>query len=115
MLGGERLTRVNELIRHELGELIRREVEFGQGVLVTITDVATSPDFEHAKVFVSVMPSKDRGAAMSTLNASIRNLQRLINRRLVTKPVPKLRFILDDAIDRQSRVERLLDTIDGDE
>ncbi len=115
MLGGDRLTRVGELIRHELGELIHREVEFAQGVLVTVTGVVTSPDLEHAKVFVSVLPSKDREGAMAALNASIRNLQHLLNRRLVIKPVPKLRFVLDDAVDRTTRVERLLDTIDGNE
>lgn len=115
MPGGDRIVRINELIRHELGTLIGREVEFAQGILVTVTDVATSPDLEHSKVYVSVMPSSERDAAFATLNASVRTLQRLLNRRLKTKPVPKLRFLIDDAVDRSSRVERLLDTLhDGE-
>ncbi|MFH0828813.1 MAG: 30S ribosome-binding factor RbfA [Candidatus Kerfeldbacteria bacterium] len=111
MLGGDRIVRVNELIQQELSELIRREVEFAPGVLVTITSVRSSPDHEHAKVWVSVHPSSCADDVFAILLKEIGRLQYLLNKRLVMSPLPKIAFFRDTSSDRAQHLEHLLDTI----
>ena len=51
-----RMGRVNGLLKQELSQLIFREVKDPRvASFVTITEVDTKPDLEHALVFVSVM------------------------------------------------------------
>ena len=58
MASEQRLNRINELIRRELGQLILREVELEQGVFVTITNVKTCSEITDVKIYVSVFPQQ---------------------------------------------------------
>ena len=49
-----RIERVNNLIRHEISELLQRQVKDPRlDSFVAVTEVSTSPDLRYAKVFVS--------------------------------------------------------------
>ena len=51
-----RIERVNNLIRQEISELLQRQVKDPRlGGFVTVTQVSTSPDLRHAKIFISIM------------------------------------------------------------
>lgn len=115
MLGGERITRVNELVLHEVSGLIRREVELPHGVMATVVSVQTSPDLGYAKVFVSILPSSQADEAFKVLNAQIGRIQHLLNRKLRMLTVPRIRFVHDTGEDRAAHLEQLLDTLDGKE
>ena len=55
-----RMGRVNELIREELSVLLLHELKDPRIVaMTTVTHVETSPDLEHARVYVSVMGSDE--------------------------------------------------------
>ncbi len=112
MLGGDRLDRVNALLRRELSTLVARELEFPSGTLVTVTKVTTSPDLEHAKVYVSILPPERTAEVIEPLDKSTATIQRLLNRALVMEFVPRIRFVVDDGENRAARIERLLDTLD---
>lgn len=59
-MGTRRRERVSELIREEISELIRREVRDPRlSGLISVTEVVTSPDLRHARVFVSVMGTEE--------------------------------------------------------
>jgi ribosome-binding factor A len=45
----QRLERVNELLRQEISKLLLREIDFVD-ILVTVTNVNTSPDLKQAKI-----------------------------------------------------------------
>lgn len=111
MLGGERVDRVGELLRHELGGLLTREVELPEGTLVTITSVQVSPDLGHAKVWVSVLPFDRTAATLAVITNSVGSLQQLLNRKLRIKPVPKIRFVADQRQHQASRIEQILDSL----
>lgn len=107
-----RLERVNELLKRELGELIRREVSF-EAALVTLQQVDITPDLKHAHVFISVIGSAEQAkAAMAKLHDSRKNLQRLLSKRVILKNTPQLHFKLDEAIERGTRVINILNEIE---
>jgi len=106
-----RLAQINELIRQQLNQLLLTEFEFPQGCLVTIVRVETSRDLRHAKVWISVMPTHYIKKVLTKLNSQIGHLQFLINKKLLIKPLPRLRFAIDDTESKAQEIEQLLDQI----
>ena len=107
-----RLERVNELLKRELGELIRREVSF-EAALVTLQQVDITPDLKHAHVFISVIGSAEQAkAAMAKLHDNRKSLQHLLSKRVILKYTPHLHFKLDEAIERGTRVINILSQIE---
>jgi ribosome-binding factor A len=112
-----RITRVNELIRREIGEALFRlvnEREFDMAA-VTVTRVSTSPNLRNARVYVSIRDhDEDRDAMMSLLRKHRRELQAQLGRNLTMKYTPRLSFHLDESIERGDHVLKLLSDIEGD-
>ena len=63
----ERIQRVNQLIKKELSQIILREVNFPQSVLVTITRVEASRNLIQAKIYISVMPEEQSPQVLDVL------------------------------------------------
>jgi len=105
-----RTERVNDLIRQEISELIRREAKDPRlSSLVTVTEVVTTPDLRQAKVFISVMGSEaEKEDALKGVVAAAGFFRRNLAARLAMRRVPELEFRRDDSIERGSH---LLDLI----
>ncbi len=103
MIMSHKIAKVNEVLKQELGKILLREEEFGQGVLTTILTVATSPDQREATIVFSVWPDNKGKEVLKKLNALIWHLQQLINKHLQIHPVPKMRFVIntDEAVSQQ--------------
>lgn len=106
-----RIQRVNQLIKEELGKIISREIVFPGGTLVTITNVTTSNNLEHARIKISVMPEKERKKVIEILQKNIYHLQRLLDKRLVMRYVPQIKFEIDKTQEKVERIEKLLEKI----
>lgn len=105
---GKRIERVNQLIKQELGKIISREIFFPRGALVTITEVLTSVDLEHARIKVSIMPEEKQKQVLEILQKNIRHLQQLLNKKLVLRYVPKIEFEIDTTQTKVERIEELI-------
>lgn len=110
-----KIAKINELIKHELSSILLREEEFGQGVLVTILDVKTSPDQLNANVMFGVWPNDQSGIVLKKLNAHIWRLQQFLNKRLKIHPVPKLYFALNRAEAESQKIEELIKNAKADQ
>ncbi|MDP3954121.1 MAG: 30S ribosome-binding factor RbfA [bacterium] len=108
----DRLKRVNELLKEELGLIIKEEVDFEDDMLITVIGVDVSPTLEHANVRVSVFPEDKIDSALGSLKDKIYDIQQRLNRRLIMRKVPKIRFEIDRTEEHASRVEELLDKIE---
>jgi len=106
-----RLDRVNEVIKRELSDLLRREFTFS-AKLVTIQQVDVTPDLKQAHVYIGVIgsPAESR-ETMAQLHDKRAALQHELAKRVVTKFTPQLHFHLDDAIERGSRVLSILEEL----
>jgi len=102
-----RIQKVNELLKQEIGNLILKELDFSRDIMVTITEVSTSPDLQQAKVKVSIMPFLKAEKILKILNSQVFNLQKLLNKKLKMKIVPKIKFELDKSEERKTRIEQL--------
>jgi ribosome-binding factor A len=106
-----RTTRVNELLRAEISELILREVKDPRVTegLITITEIRVSPDMHHATVFVSHMGTdEEREHALKGLQNAAPFMHRELVRRLRMRAVPDLVFRFDPSIERGARLSDLI-------
>jgi ribosome-binding factor A len=114
----DRRHRVGNEIQRVLPDFIRNEIRDPRVTgIVTITDVDVSPDFAHAKVFITVLA--DPGVIDDTvkgLNHSAAYLRGLLAKRLRVRSVPALRFQYDASVERGARLARLIRTaVESDE
>ena len=109
-----RTTRVNELLRAEISELLLREVKdprVSRG-MVTITEVQVTPDLRHAVVYVSHLGTEaERKEALEGLKNSAHFLHRELVHRLSLRNVPELVFKFDPSIERGARLAELINQV----
>src|SRR4051794_16950290 len=104
-----RMRRVDEAVRQVLGDAVASHLKDPRVGFVTVTDVKTSPDLRHARVYVSVLGSRvERRQTMDGLRSAHGFLQRHVATELHLKHTPELEFIPDDTAERAFRIERLL-------
>ena len=77
-----------------------------------MTDVKTSADLRHARVYVSVLgDAQQRQASLEGLRSAHGFLQARVAGELRLKRTPALEFAYDDTTDRAMRVDALIDEI----
>jgi len=104
----ERIEKVNQLLKKELGELLVKNITFKPAIFVTIEKVDTSPDLRYTDVFISIFPTTESDYVLKTLAHEMYALQGDLNRRLHMKPLPRIRFIQTDIEEKADELERLI-------
>lgn len=108
-MGSDRMRRVDEAIRQVIGDVVA-DLKDPRVGFVTVTDVRTSPDLRHARVFVSVLGSDvEREDSLQGLASAHGYLQSRVAAELRLKRTPALTFAYDDTTDRAMRVGALLE------
>jgi len=108
-----RIERVSSLMRHEISELLQRQVKDPRiNQFVAVTEVSISADLKYAKVFVSCMGSEEEKQAMlKGLGAASNFLRKQLSKRLRLRRIPELNFEWDDSIERGDHLLQLIDKI----
>ena len=105
--------RVRELLKREVGEVIRREIPLDDAGLITVNEVGVSNDLKSAIIFVGVIGTADqRKKAPALLEKESRRIQQLVGRAVVLKYTPHLKFVVDESIERGNRVLEILEDIE---
>jgi ribosome-binding factor A len=110
-MAGQRMRRVDEAVREVLSEALgHRDLKDPRIGFVTVTDVKTSADLRHARVFVSVLGTEEeREQTLEGLRSAHGVLQRRVAGELRLKRTPELHFELDETAERAARLERLIE------
>ena len=109
MSQGSRPDRVADQIRGELALLLAREVHDPGIGFVTLTRVHVSPDLQQARVMYTALgDEKSRASSARALERAAPFLRRQIGGRLRLKRVPELKFVYDESIAGQDRIEQIL-------
>jgi len=108
-----RLQRVRELLKREIGEVIRREFEVSEVGLITVNDVDVSGDLHSAVVFISILGKPDQQKrGFEKLAAHRKRIQGLVARAIVLKYTPTLKFVMDDSVVRGNRVLKIIEEME---
>jgi ribosome-binding factor A len=108
-----RLQRVRELLKREIGEVIRREFDVSEAGLITVNDVDVAGDLHSALVFISILGNADQQKrGLSLLTNHRKRIQGLVGRAVVLKYTPTLKFKMDDSVVRGNRVLQIIDELE---
>ena len=108
----QRILRVRELLKREIGTLISQDYSFN--ALVTVNDVDVTPDLRNGHVFIGVIGSdQEKTKVVSALNKERGMIQKKISKRVVMKFTPKLHFKSDESIERGVRTLNVIDELDS--
>jgi ribosome-binding factor A len=112
-MAGDRMRRIDEVMKKVIGSAIASDLEDPRIGFVTVTGVQTSPDLRSARVYVSVLgPEEERETTLKALNSSHGKLQAAIAREVRIKHTPTLKFFYDDSLERGVRLAQLLEDDD---
>lgn len=110
----DRLVRVNELMKREIGEYLSRTISVERDgfdrALLTVTHVIVGSNLRHARVLVSIFGhEKERPRILSALERHRPDIQKHIGRKMVLKYTPVLAFEIDTSLAEGDRVLTLLE------
>ena len=105
----KRTDRINELLREELSVLIRNEVRDPRVGLATVTAVETSPELDHARVYITTLgEDEEKAEIVAGLQSAAGFLRGQLGRRLHLRRIPELHFQIDRVLEGAQRIESLL-------
>src|SRR6185436_9735171 len=113
---GRRVDRIEEQLRIEISEIIEREIQDPRVHFVTTTRVKVTPDLGHARVFFTVLGTGDeRKKALQGLRSAAHFVKRSLAKRLHhLRRIPELIFEYDETVEKDLRLEELLEKISSD-
>ena len=107
----KRTDRVADQIQRELAQLIAQQVKDPRVGMVTITGVDVTREFDHAKIYITVMGA-DQEAVKETLTglrAAAGFLRRELGRAIRIRTIPQLHFMYDESIEYGHRLSSLIE------
>jgi ribosome-binding factor A len=108
-----RLERVRELLKREIGEIIRREIPVGEVGLITVNDLIVTADLHSATVFIGILGNADQQKkGLTALNHHRKHIQGLVGKAVILKYTPHLRFIIDDSVEQGNKVLKIIDELE---
>ena len=114
MSGTVRQQKFGRLIQKELSDIFQRDQ---RGVLgnafITIVEVRVSPDLSLAKVYISMMLTKDKNAVLGKLDQHKKEIRKSLGDRIRNQAriIPELAFFIDEVEEKAQRMDELLKTL----
>lgn len=114
MATSRRISRVSELIKREVSQMLLHDIKddrVGAG-MISVTDVDVSGDLQHAKVFVSIYGSEQaRAETMAGLKSATGYVRSELGHRMRLRRTPEVIFLEDRSLERGTKVLSLLNRL----
>ena len=113
MAGNNRMQKVNEELKREIGTIITTKMNntnLKKG-LISVTSVDTSSDFKYARVYVSMINVGNKKEALKALKKSSGFVRTEIAKKVNLKNTPELIFEFDESIEYGDRIDNILKEI----
>ena len=107
-----RLGRIDEEYRKELSQIISYELKNPNITgLISVTKVKVTNDLKYAKVYVSILNSKNIKATLAGLKQSAGYIRTELAKRVNLRNTPELIFELDDSMEYGAKIDSILKEI----
>jgi len=107
-----RFERINEELRKEISNIISFELKNPNATgLISITKVKVTNDLKFAKVYVSILNSKNVKDTLAALKKSSGFIRTEIAKRVNLRQTPELIFELDDSMEYGAKIDTILKDI----
>lgn len=107
-----RLGRIDEELKKEISNIINYELKNPKVTgIISVTRVRITPDFKYAKVYVSILNSKNVKDTFANLKKSSGYIRTEIAKRINLRITPEIVFVLDDSMEYGARIDQILKDI----
>jgi ribosome-binding factor A len=113
-MDSKRQLQVGELIKRNFSSVLQEQGRYIYGnVLVSVTQVKTSPDLSLAKIYVSVYGIENKDSVVEALYEHHSQLKAELVKRIKkhVRRIPEIDFYLDDTLDEMYKINELLANI----
>ncbi len=117
-MAGKRQLQVAELIKRHFSLMLQQEGSyvFGTEPFVTVTNVKMTPDFNIAKIYLSIFNTENKQEVILEMEDNYVRLKQALAARIgkQVRRMPELQFYIDDTLDEMYRVEALFQKLEAD-
>lgn len=107
-----RLARIDEEYKKELSQIIGYELKNPNVTgLISVTKVKVTPDLKFAKIYVSILNSKNIKETLEGLKKSAGFMRTELAKRVNLRNTPELIFEIDDSIEYGAKIDTILKEI----
>lgn len=107
-----RLGRIDEEYKKEISHIISYELKNPNATgLISVTKVKVTNDLKFAKVYVSILNSKNLKETLAALKKSSGFIRSKLASRVNLRNTPELIFELDDSLEYGARIDSILKEI----
>jgi ribosome-binding factor A len=111
-----RTEKVAEEIRHQIPDVLKKELADIQVGLVTVTKVTISKDLKYAKIYLSFIGNKiPAEECIEKISFRNKQLRMGLSQKLRLRYMPEISFYFDDTIEYANKIDELIRQIHKDE
>ena len=106
------MDRIDELYRKELSNIISYDLKNSNITgMISVTKVKTTPNLQYAKVYVSILNSRNTKQTLEGLKNAALYIRTELARRTNLINTPQLVFELDDSMEYGAKIDGILKEI----
>ena len=107
-----RMGRIDEEYRKELSQIISYDLKNPNVTgMISVTKVKVTTDLKYAKVYISILNSKNIKETMEGLKKSSGFIRSELAKRINLRNTPELIFEIDDSIEYGAKIDSILKEI----
>lgn len=110
-----KLKRIESELNKTIGEILLEESTDELMKSITITGSEISADLSFAKVYFTSMRELEHKKLEQEMNEASDFIRKFVAEKMDMRQTPKLRFVYDESIEYGSRIEKILEEIQGNE
>ena len=111
-----RVERIQEQVREEVSQMLATEVRDPGVGLVTVTRAKVTADLSLARVYWTIMgDAAERQKTAKALERAAPFIRHLLSERLTLRRSPEVKFIFDESVAAQDRIERIIQEIHAED
>lgn len=104
-----RFERINEELKKEISHIISYELKNPSVTgLISVTKAKITPDLKYAKIYISILNSKNEQETLEGLKKSSGFIRSEVAKRINLRITPELVFERDDSIEYGARIDSIL-------
>ncbi len=111
-----RVERIQEQVREEVSQILATEVRDPGVGLVTVTRAKVTADLSLARIYWTILGDanerKKTGKALERVTGFVRHL---LSERLTLRRSPEVKFIFDESVAAQDRIEQIIQEIHAED
>jgi ribosome-binding factor A len=111
-----RVERIQEQVREEVSQMLQTEVRDPGVGLVTVTRAKVTPDLSLARIYWTIIgDDNERKKTQKALERASGFVRHLLAERMSLRRSPEVKFIFDQSVGAQDRIEQIIQEIHAEE